>query len=73
MIALAILMFLYYASYYVLRESYTVRLEREGFPIREIVTYPSAAFYYVYNPLIHLDRYTSPNVEFMEEVVESGE
>lgn len=74
MIAVAIVMLLYYASYYVIREAHTVRFEREGCPISgcEIVSYPSAAFYYVYNPLIHLDRYTSPDVVFMVAVIETG-
>ena len=75
MIALTIVAFLYYASYYVIREKHTVRFVLDGCPVSgcEEVWYPSGAFYYIYNPLIHLDRYTSPEVQFNEEVVESGE
>ncbi len=57
---------LYYASYFVVRESRTMRTERNGCPTTgcEEVILPTGLFYYGFNPLIHLDRYTSPDVEF---------
>ncbi len=75
MIVFAVVVSLYCASYYFIRETLTVRFQHKGCPVSgcEVVRYPGPAFYYVYNPLIHLDRYTSQDVEFMEAFIESGE
>ena len=66
MITLGFVLFAYYFSYYAIREIHTVRNERDGCPIAgcEEVKLPAGAFYYFYNPLIHIDRYSSPGVEF---------
>jgi len=65
LLTLSVVAALYFLSYFVVRESHTTRDEKDGCPIAgcERVDLPIAA-YYVYNPLVHLDRYMEYQTEF---------
>jgi hypothetical protein len=62
---LVLVFFLYYSSYYVVREGHTTWDERDGCPEEgcERVDLPMAV-YYIYNPLVRADQSMEPQTEF---------
>ena len=62
---LSLVVALYILSYAVIRDSHAWREERDGCPSIGCprVDLPMAV-YYIYNPLIHLDRYVDHQTEF---------
>ena len=62
---LLILVAVYFFSYFVIRETHTTRDEKDGCPSIgcERVDLPKSV-YYVYNPLVHADRYMEPLTDF---------
>ena len=58
---------LYVTTYWIVRESHTVRFEREGCPISgcEEVYFPGDGLFVIYGPMYQLDKLTEPNAEFV--------
>lgn len=58
---------LYAASYWIVRESNTVRYERDGCPVRgcEEVHFPGDGIYMIFAPIYLLDKYTNSETEFI--------
>jgi len=58
---------LYYSSYYMIREGHTGLTPHDGMCPGgdgcERVDLPMSV-YYIYNPLVHADRYMNPQTEF---------
>ena len=57
----------YVASYWFIRESYTVRYEKDGCPTRgcEEVRFPGDGGYMIYAPLYLLEKYMDSETDFM--------
>ena len=57
----------YVTGYWIVRESNTVRHERDGCPTRgcEEVYFPGDGIYMIFAPIYLLDRYTDGDAEFI--------
>lgn len=68
--AAAFLLILYCIAYSQFRSRITTYVERDGCPPDgcEVVHLDhNSAYYYIFNPLVHLDRFVSRGVEFRNE------
>ena len=66
-VASLVIFVLYVTSYWMVRESHTVRFEREGCPISgcEEVYFPGDGLFIIYGPIYQLDKLTTPDADFV--------
>jgi hypothetical protein len=67
LLALLVLVIAYVASYWIIRESNTLRYDKDGCPVRgcEEVTFPGDGAYIIYAPIYILDKYTDSETDFV--------